>query len=32
MELSNVPDDDSYVTTVLGNGNVKESEVCLLLL
>ena len=27
MELSNVPDDDSYVTTAMGNGNVKESEV-----
>ena len=28
MELGNVHnDDESYVTTVLGNGNVKESEV-----
>ena len=27
MELGNVHDDDGYVTTVLGNGNVKESEV-----
>ena len=27
MELSNVHDDDGYVTTVMGNGNVKESEV-----
>ena len=26
MELSNVHD-DGYVTTVMGNGNVKESEV-----
>ena len=27
MELGNGHDDDGYVTTVLGNGNVKESEV-----
>ena len=27
MELGNVHDDDGYVTTVMGNGNVKESEV-----
>ena len=27
MELSNVHDDDGYVNAVLGNGNVKESEV-----
>ena len=27
MELGNVHNDDGYVTTVLGNGNVKESEV-----
>ena len=27
MELSNVHDDHGYVTTVMGNGNVKESEV-----
>ena len=32
MELGNGHDDDSYVTTVLGNGNVKGSEVCLLAL
>lgn len=32
MELGNIRnDDDSYVTTVMGNGNVKELEVCLLL-
>ena len=31
MELSNVPDDESYVTTVLGNGNVRDQK-CLLLL
>ena len=27
MELGNVHDDDGYVTTVMGNGNDKESEV-----
>ena len=27
MELGNGHDDDGYVTTVLGNGNDKESEV-----
>lgn len=28
MELGNVHnDDDGYVTTVMGNGNVKESKV-----
>lgn len=27
MELGNVHNDDGYVTTVMGNGNVKESEV-----
>ena len=27
MELGNVHNDDGYVTTVLGNGNAKESEV-----
>lgn len=26
MELGNVHDDDGYVTTVLGNGNVKELD------
>ena len=30
MELSNVHDDDGYVTTVLGNGNVRDQK-CLLL-
>jgi hypothetical protein len=27
MELGNVHNDDGYVTTVMGNGNDKESEV-----
>ena len=27
MELGNVHDDDGYVNALLGNGNVKESEV-----
>jgi len=27
MELGNGHDDDGYVTTVMGNGNDKESEV-----
>ena len=27
MELGNGHDDDGYVNAVLGNGNVKESEV-----
>ena len=27
MELGNVHNDDGYVNAVLGNGNVKESEV-----
>lgn len=27
MKLGNVHNDDGYVTTVMGNGNVKESEV-----